>query len=241
LGPLAAGAEQTVTIEWPAGLIPPESVLIAGNPVNWHPCLLAEVTPHDGPLPTGNHVWDDNNLAQKNISIVNADSGGGDFASGFVIGQEFNPSKSMTLEIMRGELPKSVQLYVDLLDPILKRRVRVLSERHVKEPVETPSRFKPQRAGTTLLLERVLKRIKVPSNPHWSVGVVNGTDVVLVDPVKRARVPVPAPADHLTLLVLGGIVAPDTEKGEYEVVVVQRDDHGRVDGSVGFVVRIGKD
>ena len=240
VGPLAAGAEQTVSLQWPAGLVPPESILISGTPVKWHPCLLAEVSPHDGPLPTGNHVWDDNNLAQKNISIVNADSSGGDFASGFVIGQELNPSTSMMLEILRGELPRSVQLYLDLLDPVLKRRVRVLAERQVTEPVETPTRLKPRRSATTLVLERALKGITLPSKPTWSLGVIAGTEVVLLDPVKRARVPVPAPGDHLTLLVLGGIVGPETAEGEYEVVVLQRDDQGRVDGSVGFVVRIGK-
>lgn len=237
VGPLAAGAEQIVSIEWPAGLVPPASVLVSGTPIDWHPCLLAEITPHDGPLPTGSHVWDDNNLAQKNISIVDADSG--DFASGFVIGHEFNGAKSMTLEILRGSLPKSVQLYLDLLDPILKRRIRALAERQL-EPAETPTRLKPARQPGTLVLERALEGIKLPTRPTWSLGVVAGREVVLLEPVKRVRVPIPTPADRLTLLVLGGLVGKDTPAGEYEVVVVQRDDRGRVSGSVGFVVRVQK-
>lgn len=244
VGPLAPGAEQTVSIEWPAGLVPPDSVLVSGNPVHWHPCLLAEITPHDGPLATGTHVWDDNNLAQKNISIVDADSGGSDFAAGFVIGQEFNFGKSMSLEILRGELPKSVQLYLDLVDPVLRRRLRVLSERAPKDPVETPTRIKPSlvtRSFGTLVLERQLVGIRLPARQTWSLGFEGGREVVLLAPVKSVRVPVPVPADRPTLLVLGGVVGPDTPEGEYEVVVLQRDDHGRVDGSLGFVIRVGKD
>jgi hypothetical protein len=240
VGPLAAGAEQTVSIEWPAGLIPPESVMVSGSTVHWHPCLLAEVTPHDGPLPTGNHVWDDNNLAQKNITIVDADAGG-DFASGFVIGNEFNRAKTLSLDILRGDLPKSVQLYLDLLDPLLKRRIRVLFEKQRSEPVETPTRLKPVRIpGATLVLDPVVGRIKLPQRRTWSLGVVDGREVVLLEPVRRAQVPIPTTADRLTLLVLGGIVGPDTPDGDYEVVIVQRDDHGRVTGSLGIAVHIGK-
>ncbi|GAA1959541.1 S8 family serine peptidase [Microbacterium deminutum] len=243
VGPLAPGAEQTVSIEWPAGLIPPDEVMVSGSPVHWHPCLLAELTPHDGPLATGSHVWDDNNLAQKNISIVDADSGS-DFAGGFVIGEEFNGAKSLTLEILRGDLPKTVQLYLDLLDPVLRRRMRVLAERQNTEPVETPSRLKPVRLPGTLVLERMPDRlveaIRLPQRTTWSLGLEGGREVVELAPVKRVRVPVPTPADRFTLLVLGGIVGPDTPAGEYEVVVVQRDDRGRVGGSVGFVIRVGK-
>ena len=95
--------------------------------------------------------------------------------------------------------------------------------------------------ATTLVLERAQKGIKVPVRPTWTLGVIAGTEVVFLHPSKRVRVPVPTTASHLTLLVLGGIVGPDTPPGEYEVVALQRDDQGRVDGSVGFVIRIGKD
>jgi hypothetical protein len=240
VGPLAPGAEQIVSIEWPAGLVPPDSVLVSGNPVQWHPCLLAELTPHDGPLPTGAHVWDDNNLAQKNISIVDADSGGGDFAAGFVIGQEFNTAKSMTLEILRGRLPKSVRLYLDLVDPVLRRRVRRLAEHKRSEPVETPRGGTAAAGAGTLLLEPRIKGVRLPSHSAWSLGIEGGREVVLLDAVKRARVPIPVPGDRPTLLVLGGIVHPGTPAGEYEVVALQRDARGRVHGSVGFVIRVGK-
>jgi hypothetical protein len=129
---LASLADQTVSILWPSDLIPPETVLVGPTSVTWHPCLLAEVTPHDGPSPTGNHVWDDNNLAQKNISIVNADTGT-DFAVGMVAGNELNKEDYILLEVNRGRLPAEVTLYVDLANPVLLRRLRKLQHENRRE------------------------------------------------------------------------------------------------------------
>jgi hypothetical protein len=72
---LGAGAESIRKFTWPAALVPPDSVTIAGVIAHWHPCLLAEVSPHDGPTPaaTGIPVQRDNNLAQRNITV--SDSG----------------------------------------------------------------------------------------------------------------------------------------------------------------------
>lgn len=76
VNPLAAGADDFVTFEWQQGLIPPQTVNVSGIDVHWHPCILVEVSPQDGFVPTGNHVWNNNNLAQKNISIIYPDSSG---------------------------------------------------------------------------------------------------------------------------------------------------------------------
>jgi len=124
---LAPGADQIVNVQWPAGLIPPADVMVGMTNVHWHPCLLVEVTPHDGPTPTGNHVWDDNNLAQKNISIVGTDTGS-DFSFASVIGNEENHADYLLLDINRGNLPKEVELYVNLLDPLLRRRLRTFDK-----------------------------------------------------------------------------------------------------------------
>ncbi len=40
-----------------------------------HPCLLAEVYDHEGIPPSGNNVWESNNLGQKNLTIVNVFAG----------------------------------------------------------------------------------------------------------------------------------------------------------------------
>lgn len=58
---LAPGASRVVKARWPAALVPP-----AGT----HTCLLASVITRGDPPATGSHVWEHNNLAQKNITVV---------------------------------------------------------------------------------------------------------------------------------------------------------------------------
>lgn len=58
---LAAGATKIVKAKWPRSLIPPDGT---------HTCLLASViTRGDHPI-AGRHVWEHNNLAQKNLMVV---------------------------------------------------------------------------------------------------------------------------------------------------------------------------
>lgn len=69
---LAAGADTIVKMTWDQALVPPSTVTVAGVPVQWHPCLLAEVSPHDGPGPSAVGSYDVkryNDLAHKNITI----------------------------------------------------------------------------------------------------------------------------------------------------------------------------
>jgi subtilisin family serine protease len=112
---LAAGAVDIVSQNWPDALIPPETVVLGMTTVHWHPCLLLEVAPHDGPSPTGPHVWDDNNLAQRNLTIAYPIGGmGGDFGAGVVVGgASENGRRATALEIDRTTVPPWVQLYVE--------------------------------------------------------------------------------------------------------------------------------
>ncbi len=76
---LAAGANKIVKITWDQDLVPPETVTVSGSQVKWHPCLLVEAAPHDGPaVVTGtfNTVMGDNNIAQRNIAIDYPSVGG---------------------------------------------------------------------------------------------------------------------------------------------------------------------
>jgi len=58
---LAPGATRIVKARWPRALVPPEGS---------HTCLLASViTRSDHPV-AGRHVWEHNNLAQKNLTVV---------------------------------------------------------------------------------------------------------------------------------------------------------------------------
>lgn len=46
---LAPGADTIVKMQWDQNLIPPKTVMVGGMSVTWHPCLLAEVSPHRRP------------------------------------------------------------------------------------------------------------------------------------------------------------------------------------------------
>ena len=58
---LAAGATRIVKARWPRSLVPPEGT---------HTCLLASVITREDHPGDGRHVWEDNNLAQKNLTVV---------------------------------------------------------------------------------------------------------------------------------------------------------------------------
>jgi len=86
---LAPGADQIVKMTWDAALVPESSVMVGGISVHWHPCLLAEAAPHDGPAPSGAtfDVRRYNDLAQRNITIDDdADSSDTDLVSAVIAG-----------------------------------------------------------------------------------------------------------------------------------------------------------
>jgi len=221
------GGEQIVNIQWPAGLIPPADVATPSGPVHWHPCLLAEVTPHDGPAATGDHVWDDNNLAQKNISIVSADAGA-DFACAVVVGNEENSAEFLFLEVNRGRLPREVRLYIDLLDPVLRRRLH----RHQPEPVGEP---RVRETEGELLTRVAVSRL---ARPAWRFGLHEAREVVFLQAQPRVRVPVHLGRGRLSPIVVGGIAAPEAPAGDYEVVLIQRQPDGTISGSATVVLTI---
>jgi hypothetical protein len=223
---LAPGANQIVNVQWPIGLIPPDSVMVGMSPVHWHPCLLVEVTPHDGPTPTGIHVWDDNNLAQKNITIVDTDAGQ-DFGFATVIGNEGNLAEYLVLEINRGRLPKEVQLYINLLDPLLRRRL-LKFEQWKQEPAYG------DRIAEVQWIKSLARR------PSWRIDRYRGQEAVFLSPQPKVQVPVVAGQGRITPLVVGGIVGKGAPAGVYEVVLIQRQPDGRISGSASLQVTIGK-
>jgi subtilisin family serine protease len=133
---LAADADSFVTIPWTANLIPPKEVLVSGMNVKWHPCILVEVTPQDGFTPTGNHVWENNNLAQKNLSIVYNDSNAsGDNAFAGVIGNPDRLSKFHKIRfVIKWPVPRDTQIYVRFLNDYIERYlIAQIKEKKIKD------------------------------------------------------------------------------------------------------------
>jgi hypothetical protein len=241
-----AGNDQIVNVEWPAGLIPPEQIMTPTGMVNWHPCLLAEITPHDGPTATGNHVWDDNNLAQKNISIVNTDAGS-DFAFATVIGHQENTADYLILEINRGRLPREVELYVDLMDPLLRRRLRQIE--HEAQPGRSAHGYAVKESLTAVLATaaaasqvstRFTAVLELEQRRAWRIGWHDGREVVFLRAQPRVHVPIFGGKGRVSPLIVGGVVKRGAERGEYEVVLVQRQPGGEISGSATLMMTIGK-
>jgi hypothetical protein len=252
-GPLGAGAEDNVNVVWPTDLVPPQDVMVMGMSVTWHPCLLVEISPHEGLPAPGNHVWDNNNLAQKNISV---DYTGDDdrFASAIVLGNRKNRSKRLELVIDRGKLPLSTRMWVRFLDRRLHEQVRGAFEStpditpglHMSFP--EPSRVEISQpeddqvmaislpAGARLELSRRLPKLSVM---EFIPGIHLGQEVIFLPPEQSIRIPVPARGE-LVGVVVGGMVPANTQPGPYEVSLTQLDQYQKVTGAAAIQVRVGE-
>lgn len=112
---LAAGAATIAKVPWPASLVPPAQVVVDGLTVAWHPCLLVEISPQDGPIAAsgGLVVQLSNNLAQRNLSVV----GGGGSALGLAMGSRHSALEEIIVE--RHGLPPSARVVLLPLEPDL--------------------------------------------------------------------------------------------------------------------------
>ncbi|WP_119268996.1 S8 family serine peptidase [Taklimakanibacter deserti] len=234
------GGEQIINVRWPTALIPPADVATPSGPVHWHPCLLAEVTPHDGPPPTGNHVWDDNNLAQKNISIIGTDAGA-DFTVATVVGNEENKAEYVLVEINRGHLPREVELYLDLLDPILRRRIRESLSAGARERARLEEALADSSDRSVSALAGNLRPMPPkPQQQDWRFAWYKGREVVSLRARPRVQVPVYGGQGRLSTIVLGGVVGKSAKPGDYEIVLVQRQPSGKISGSATVALTIAK-
>lgn len=116
---LAQDDDIIVKMTWNANLVPPAEVLVGGVNVRWHPCLLAEVSPHDGPAPATTaatyEVMKDNNLAQRNITIEYPGDADDDFAVGVVAGTS-SPVGVDAIIIDRSFLPADYRVFIRIAD-----------------------------------------------------------------------------------------------------------------------------
>lgn len=201
-GPLAAGASDIVDVSWPAALVPPETVVEKGRVVTWHPCLLVEISPHDGPAATGTHVWDSNNLAQKNIQIDY--SSDDSFATVAVVGNIAVQRRHLDLVINRGELPRQVDVYVELLDAEVWARLR-----------EWVGGLEPGQQARY----------------NFRLGVHEKREVLWLGPSGKTRIPILSDSRPVPVVV-GGVVGAETPRGSYVIEVAQEDFGERVSGAI---------
>lgn len=106
------GGSAIAKVRWDAALIPPAA--------GWHPCLLVECSPASTAPTPGAHVWHRNNLAQKNITVVDA-AAGRTLEYRFRIASEFSKRKETRLVVRRVDAPAATRVYLDLADLKLTR------------------------------------------------------------------------------------------------------------------------
>lgn len=122
---LAAGASTIVKMTWGQDLVPPETVTVDGSTVTWHPCLLAEAAPHDGPavIPgLAYPVKGDNNIAHRNIAIDYPAMGGSSGLMNAIVAGTRDVSGIDSLVIDRTALPAGISVVLRIADqPMMKR------------------------------------------------------------------------------------------------------------------------
>ncbi|MHA1906296.1 MAG: S8 family serine peptidase [Candidatus Thorarchaeota archaeon] len=255
---IPAGGVVTINMKWESALIPPASVTIDGVIYSWaDACLLVDVSPHDGPTPTGINTWDNNNLCQRNVFPVDPDADD-DFAIGFVVGHQANRAKLINLRIERRNLPPDVELYLDYIDKDTTKEVIKVLER---------TRAKPHRIGTcelALLKEAEGKvhcskteetySIIIPTDTSFSfpccrpfegtftyklkTAVIKDRTIFGIPTVQRAYVPIPRKRGEYKVVALVGKGLKKLKQGKYQLEVYQEDLTGRIKGGFNFIFNV---
>ena len=103
---------------------------VNGSTVTWHPCLLAEAAPHDGPaIITGltYPVKGDNNIAHRNIEIDYPATGGGSGLMSAVVAGTRDASGVDSLVIDRTALPADISVLLRSPDvSVMKRWIELV-------------------------------------------------------------------------------------------------------------------
>jgi hypothetical protein len=197
LPPLASGATTIVNVLWPAAMVPPNDV----GGTQWHPCLLAEVSPHTGPTPSGQYVVDHTNLAQRNVTIIDLGHTPSEMTG--VIGNAADGRPMKVIVVQRRALPKKAKVWVRFPHPTV--------EAAVLAALAHPAPGAPE-SGRPRIEFR---------NGHRIFALTTGTRLV---------VPVPMVGGRLTPVVLGASLPVDAAAGSYDVVLAEHDPEGKILG-----------
>jgi hypothetical protein len=228
LNSIPAHGAVTVNAKWPKEIIPPETVTVNGVTYSWaDSCLLVEVSPHDGPTPSGNHTWDSNNLCQRNITIVNPPAGGNDFAFAFVVGNMVHVKEPFHIKIERQNLPLDVKMKVDYIYKETAAQVqRFLNDKKNILPTKE----------NNLVLKRQPIIIRVR---EYDMAQEKNLPITIFNlPNKRnAYIPILPLKEDYQMIALRGTGLNKLKKGNYQINVYQEDLEGKTEGGINFVIK----
>lgn len=217
---LNAGDDLILNFLWPAALVPPETV----NGTTWHPCLLAEVSPHTGPTPSGNLVIDNTNLAQRNVSVDYSEDDGQPHEMTGVIGNEDDEARFRRIVIDCATLPKKSKAWVRFLDPKVERAVlRQAAEGNTQSPSgDECSHCRPKLAAN--------------QRPNWRVERVDGHRRFCLTSGTRLVVNVPMVGGALTPVAVGAQLPKGSLKDSVEIPLIEHDLNGRTLGAFSLEI-----
>src|SRR5690606_11275459 len=102
---IETGEEAIISVEWNNIPNPVDYTTINEQP--WHFCLLARIESNDDEMyleeiiSTGTNVRNNNNIAQKNITIVDVNPNSGERLGGVIaVGNPFNTTKNFSLNLV---------------------------------------------------------------------------------------------------------------------------------------------
>jgi len=253
---IPAGGSVTINTQWPADLIPAASVVVDGVTYSWaDSCLLVDVSPHDGPTPTGSHTWDNNNLCQRNITIVDADDTD-DMSIAFVVGHKRNNANVLNLRIERKHLPAQAKLAFDYVDKrTTKEIIRLLDEFKEKPHLldicdltmltEAKGQIHCHKTGEISSVI-IVPNTRLTLTCCHSVGdaidyrlrpIKEGKRMVFGLPsLQKAYVPVPRKTGSYQVVALIVKGLRNLNKGKYQIDIYQEDRTGRIEGGVNFLI-----
>ncbi|WP_208354494.1 S8 family serine peptidase [Pseudaestuariivita rosea] len=222
---IAPGSDVIIKMTWDQTLVPPETVTVGGINVNWHPCLLAEASPHDSGPSAGSHdVKRYNDLAHKNISIDNAVMSGGFNAHGVIAGSSHREGvQSIILD--RSLMKSEARILVAIDDDnITERWLQIVESGAAKEAKDLPWRKhriakKPvtlpqyQRGDFITLLERSRLSLTLASGRKLIIDGAAGSKLSLGDMLNQKMQPNVSIEKHngRTVLAFNGGGAPSLE------------------------------
>ncbi|MCJ7600564.1 MAG: hypothetical protein MUO63_03570 [Desulfobulbaceae bacterium] len=206
---LAPGASVIVRARWPKALVPP-----AGT----HSCLLASVFSRSNHPLSNKHVWEQNSLAQKNLTIIAAQPDTWVVLPFVVANRWASASLKYTLELVRmrkDAVLKAELIYIRSLDTsrnALKKRTRPVPEPDIREIEELLARR--QADETKTLTDRIRHEIITSANPE-NLELLFPAHKVQPFPLRRdARISlILAPQQH-RLLGLRVYVPREAKKGD---------------------------
>ncbi len=247
---LAAGASVVVKAKWPSALVP-----TAGS----HGCVLVSAFSPVEPIPSGAHVWEHGNLAQKNV-VVLAAAAGDTLAVKFRVGNRLRPAAELATLELRTATPRlgfSLSAHPEVLKGIALAAATPPTARTVPRAATTPihvldhTRVAVPQAGSAgpvvlhlapgsaitlgdtspALSEATITQSWSAARPVTGAG--GEMTALSFAPASVVRVPVKLPTRTDIEFSVSVNVPSDAMRGDTETVdIVQRNEAGTVVGGI---------